>query len=44
MPEPTITENLKTTPNRATLESLIQRMRIRPRDLQLIDLDGRRVS
>ncbi|MGO9513707.1 MAG: arsenate reductase (glutaredoxin) [Steroidobacteraceae bacterium] len=31
--EPTIIEYLKTPPDRATLESLIQRMGIRPRDL-----------
>jgi arsenate reductase len=31
--EPTIIEYLKTPPNRATLESLIQRMQIRPRAL-----------
>ncbi len=31
--EPTVIEYLKTPPDRATLESLIQRMGIRPRDL-----------
>ncbi len=31
--EPTIIEYLKTPPDRATLESLIQRMDIRPREL-----------
>jgi arsenate reductase len=31
--EPIIIEYLKTPPNRATLESLIKRMNIRPRDL-----------
>jgi arsenate reductase len=31
--EPTIIEYLKTPPDRATLESLIARMQIRPRDL-----------
>ena len=31
--EPTIIEYLKNPPDRATLESLIQRMGIRPRDL-----------
>jgi arsenate reductase (glutaredoxin) len=31
--EPTIIEYLKTPPDRATLESLIERMGIRPRDL-----------
>ena len=31
--EPTIIEYLKTPPDRATLESLIQKMSIRPRDL-----------
>jgi arsenate reductase (glutaredoxin) len=31
--EPTIVEYLKTPPDRATLESLIERMGIRPRDL-----------
>src|SRR5208282_2388938 len=31
--EPTIIEYLKTPPDRATLESLIRRMGIRPRDL-----------
>jgi arsenate reductase len=31
--EPTIVEYLKTPPDRATLESLIKRMNIRPRDL-----------
>jgi arsenate reductase len=31
--EPTVIEYLKTPPDRATLESLIARMKIRPRDL-----------
>ena len=31
--EPTVIEYLKTPPDRATLESLIARMRVRPRDL-----------
>jgi arsenate reductase (glutaredoxin) len=31
--EPTVIEYLKTPPDRATLESLIARMQIRPRDL-----------
>jgi arsenate reductase len=31
--EPTVVEYLKTPPDRATLESLIERMNIRPRDL-----------
>jgi arsenate reductase len=31
--DPTVIEYLKTPPNRATLESLIERMGIRPRDL-----------
>ena len=31
--DPTVTEYLKTPPDRATLESLIERMGIRPRDL-----------